>query len=200
MARAKIIPIEQASQPAYFAYFDPVTEHLLAVTCGPHHVFTHYAKLTKDQFTDINSCKVSFDECIIDRYVNATGITEHRLITKQIADEFAFKSIEWVSAPVTVNTEFVVKWNKKLKQWTFVITPAGRSVLQGALYDSTIVFFITLETDFDFLLRTFYLRIHDLLKFGEITYSFDSTIEDDINKLSITTRTFFQQYGLEIHD
>ena len=57
-----------------------------------------------------------------------------------------------------------------------------------------------LETDFDFLVRTFYIKLHDILKEGKLIYNFESKSEDDIDKLSISTRRFFNSYGLKIND
>ena len=68
------------------------------------------------------------------------------------------------------------------------------------MYDSTLVFFVMLETDFDFLIRTFYIKLHNLLKEGKLIYNFESKMEDNIHKLSISSRRFFNNYGLKIND
>ena len=68
------------------------------------------------------------------------------------------------------------------------------------MYDSTLAFFVMLETDFDFLVRTFYIKLHEILKAGKIVYDFESKMEDNSHKLSISTRRFFNSYGLKIND
>ena len=201
MARKrKLIPVvEQITPQEYYAYFDPETDKVFLVTNVLHDTHTHYAKITKDQHREICDGKVKFEECIIDRQFGLEGRIEHKLITKQIYDEFQFKnkSLVWVSTDVA-DPEFVVEYESD--HWAFTVTEKGRSILHGAMYDSTLVFFVTLETDFDFLVRTFYIRLHDVLKAGKITYTFESNFEKDITHLSITTKKFFNDYRLEIND
>jgi len=200
MAKRKFNPIENIKLEHY-AYFDPLTDRVFLVTNELHPTHKYYAKITKDQHGELTSTKVNFNDCIIDRVVNSDGTIEHKLITKQMFDEFSFKKNDliWITEPINVNTEFTVTWNNENKQWKFSITDAGRSVLSGARYDNTLVVFVTLSTDLDFLIRTFYLRIHDILKAGEIIYDFESSIESQIDNLSVSTKKFFTYYGIK-HD
>jgi hypothetical protein len=57
-----------------------------------------------------------------------------------------------------------------------------------------------LETDFDFLIRTVYIKLHDILKAGKLVYSFESKFESQIDIISISTKRFFDSYGLKIND
>lgn len=201
MARKKKVIVETIpTVQEYYAYFDPETDNVFLVTNMLHDEYTHYAKITKDQHKELCDGKVQFSECIIDRQFGINGNIEHKLITKQTFNEFQFKnkSLMWVNAVPDDATEFVIEYDKN--QWAFSVTDAGRSILQGAMYDSTLVFFVTLETDFDFLVRTFYIRLHDVLKAGKIVYDFDSNFEKDISQLSITTKKFFNNYGLKVND
>jgi len=200
MAKRKFKPIDN-SDHEYYAYFDPLTDKVFLVTAEQHPAHKYFAKITKDQHAEITSDKVKFEDCIIDRVVQSDGSIEHKLLTKQMSDEFSFKrnSFLWITEPVDANTEFVVTWNKENKQWRFHVTDAGRSVLSGASYDNTLVVFVTLSTDLDFLVRTFYIRIHDVLKAGEIIFDFESTLESHIENLSVSTKKFFTYYGIK-HD
>jgi hypothetical protein len=199
---AKRFPPVDNSSMKYYAYYDPVTYDVFLVTNEPHPVHEHYALITKDQHADITSHKVKFHECIIDRRINLDNTVDTQLITQQTYDEFNFKSksLTWITDPSTTDTEFVIDYSKTEKQWEFTITDTGRQNLTGSRYDATLVVFVTLENDFDFLIRTFYLRIHDLLKSDVLRYSFESTLESQIEKLSISTRIFFNSYGLNIND
>lgn len=201
MARKRKLPLVQEEvKQEYYAYFDPETDKVFLVTNVLHPKHSHYAKITKDQHRELCDGKVKFEECIIDRQFNIAGEIEHKLITRQMMDEFNFKnkSLMWVSDTPTDSTEFIVGYSSN--QWEFCVTDAGRNILEGAMYDSTLVFFVTLETDFDFLVRTFYIRLHDVLKAGKIVYDFESNFEKNIKHLSITTRKFFNSYGLTVND
>ena len=186
----------------YYAYFDPITESLLSVTNDPNPAFTHYAKITKDDHADLVSGKTLFRDCLIDRSIKLDGNIEYKLITKQVYSEFSFKnkSLEWVKNAVSDTTEFIIEWDNTQKQWTFYVTDLGRESLDGAKYDSTLVFFFMLETDFDFLIRTVYIKLHDILKAGKLVYSFESKFESQIDIISISTKRFFDSYGLKIND
>jgi len=199
---AKRFPPIDNSNMQYYAYYDPVTYDVFLVTNELHPTHEHYALITKDQHTDITSHKVKFHECIIDRRINLDNTVDTRLITQQTYDEFNFKSksLTWITDPSTTDTEFIIDYSKTEKQWEFTVTDTGRQNLEGSRYDATLVVFVTLENDFDFLIRTFYLRVHDLLKSDVLRYSFESTLESQIEKLSISTRIFFKSYGLNIND
>lgn len=203
MARVKKVFVDPGDiVHEYYAYFDPITESLLSVTNEPQPTLTHYAKITKDDHADLTSGKTLFRDCLIDRSINLNGNIEYKLITKQLYSEFNFKnkSLEWVRDSVNNDTEFVIEWDKTQKQWTFYVTDSGRKSLDGARYDSTLVFFFMLETDFDFLIRTVYIKLHDILKAGKIVYSFESKFESQIDIISISTKRFFSYYGLKIND
>ena len=198
MAKRKFLPIDNSNHK-YYAYFDPLTDKVFLVTAEQHSTHKYFAEITKDQHAEIVSDKVKFSDCIIDRVVNADGSIEHKLLTKQMSDEFSFKrnSFLWITEPANANSELVVTWNKENNQWKFHITDVGRNALSGAGYDNTLVVFVTLSTDLDFLVRTFYLRIHDMLKAGEIVFNFESTFELKIENLSVSTKKFFTYYGIK---
>jgi hypothetical protein len=198
MAKTKIIQYEDLIDTDYYAYFDPLTDTILSVTNVRQSDFTHYAPITKDIHADLVSGKLSFDDCIIDRIIDSSGNIEFKLITKQIFEEYNYRSLSWVKDSVTDSTEFVVEWNKN--EWIFYVTDIGRKSISGAQYDSTLLFFVILETDFDFLLRTISIRIHDVLKAGKINYNFESNIESNIKEISVATKSFFKNYGLKIND
>jgi hypothetical protein len=65
----------------------------------------------------------------------------------------------------------------------------------------TEIFFVTLENDFDFLVRTIFLQAVDLLSSEKLIVPFDSSLEHKINKISISSKLVFKTYGLKIiHD
>ena len=198
MTKAKIIQYEDLINKEYYAYFDPLTDKILSVSNVLQLDFTHYALVTKDTHADLVSGKLSFDDCIIDRIIDSAGNIEFKLITKQIFEEYNYRSLSWVKDTVTDSTEFVVEWNKD--EWIFYVTDIGRKSISGGQYDSTLLFFIILETDFDFLIRTIDIRIHDVLKAGKINYNFESNIESNIKEISVATKIFFKNYGLKIND
>jgi hypothetical protein len=186
----------------YFAYFNPDTLQITCVSNDVEPQEKYFVEMPVEDYLLIGQAKKNIHDYKINRIINFDGTVEHHLMTQQIFDEYNLKSksFVWVKDKVTELSEFVVEWNSTDKTWTFLITDRGRQFLSGPQYDSTIVVFITLETDFDFLIRSFYLRIHDLLKSGKIVYDFESNIENKINNISVVTKKMFNAYGLKIND
>jgi hypothetical protein len=186
----------------YYAYFNPETEQFFSSSNVLDSSLTHYAVIKEDDHRDICSGKIKLVDCILDKQVDFDGSIVYKLLTPQLYNEFNFQNtlLEWVSNSTTSDTNFVIEWNKSDRQWIFYVTDEGRKILDGSMYDSTLVFFVMLETDFDFLVRTFYIKLHEILKAGKIVYDFESKMEDNIHELSISTRRFFNSYGLKIND
>lgn len=187
---------------AYYAYFNPETEKFFSSSNVLDSSITHYAAIKEDDHRDICSGKLKLIDCVLDKQVDFDGSIVYKLLTPQMYNEFNFqnKLLVWVSNDTDSDTDFVIEWNKLNRQWTFYVTDEGRKILDGGMYDSTLMFFVMLETDFDFLVRTFYIKLHEILKAGKIVYDFESKMEDDIHALSISTRRFFNSYGLKIND
>lgn len=187
----------------YYAYFDPETEKFFASSTDMMDVsYTHYAVIKLDEHIDICLGKIKLADCILDKHVDFDGSIVYKLLTPQISNEFSFQNtlLEWVSEPPVTDTEFIIEWNKTDRQWIFYVTDTGRALLEGTMYDSTLVFFVMLETDFDFLIRTFFIKLHTILKDGKTVYNFESKSEDNIKNLSISTKRFFNSYGLTVND
>lgn len=186
----------------YYAYFNPETEKFHSSSNMLDLSLTHYAIIKVDEHIELCSGKIKLNDCVLDKQVDFDGNIIYKLLTPQMYNEFNFQNTlsVWVSDSPNSDTNFVIEWNKLDRQWIFYVTDEGRKILDGGMYDSTLAFFVTLETDFDFLVRTFYIKLHEILKAGKIVYDFESKMEDNIHKLSISTRRFFNSYGLKIND
>jgi len=186
----------------YYAYFNPETEKFHSSSNMLDLSLTHYAIIKVDEHIELCSGKIKLNDCVLDKQVDFDGNIIYKLLTPQMYNEFNFQNTlsVWVSDSPKLDTNFVIEWNKLNRQWIFYVTDEGRKILDGGMYDSTLAFFVMLETDFDFLVRTFYIKLHEILKAGKIVYDFESKMEDNIHKLSISTRRFFNSYGLKIND
>jgi hypothetical protein len=113
---------------------------------------------------------------------------------------YAFKNnvFEWISDTPTADTELVVSWSNT--SWTFSISDECRLRIKENITIETIPFFVMLSNDFDFLIRTIFINMQDLIAFDKIEKPFESRIEQDITKISIASKIVFQSYGLKIND
>lgn len=202
MAKTKKKIILTPPEHMYYAYFNPETEQFFSSSNVYDPSYTHYAIIKKTDHEDICSGKLTFSDCVLDKSVDFDGTITYKLITSQLYNEFNFHNmlLEWVNEPFEQTTEFVIEWNNAEQQWAFYVTEAGRNILSGAMYNSTLAFFVMMETDFDFLVRTFYIKVHDILRVDKLVFSFENKLETDIQHLSISTKRFFNKYGLKIND
>lgn len=198
MARRKLLDISPPDK--FYAYFDPETKQILMITNKQQEVHKNYAEISFEDYRNLTTGKLDFKDYIIDHVVKDTGEVFARMITVQLFNEFAFKtkSFTWINTEPKPDTEFIVEWNPT--QWAFTITDEGRKNLVDKSMNNTLVFFVMLETDFDFLIRTIHLQIHDLLRTDKLRIDFESPIEKNLKKISIASKTFFNSYGLRIND
>jgi hypothetical protein len=116
-----------------------------------------------------------------------------------IADQvYSFKNsaFEWVVDDVTSETDLVVTWNLPNRRWEFSVSKQCKDIIRKKGIFTNLSFFIMLETDYDFLIRTITVPTADLLRYDEYKVEFESNIETRIDKLSITAKKIFDKYGL----
>jgi hypothetical protein len=103
---------------------------------------------------------------------------------------------EWITE-TTDRVECLVTWNGPRKTWDFKLDPRIKDYYDVVVAPK-LVFFVTLENDFDFLVRTIFISLPDLITSEEISVPFTSKIENKIDKISISSKLIFKSYGLRI--
>lgn len=94
-----------------------------------------------------------------------------------------------------------VIWNQKEKHWNFTFSEKIKDMLESKLVISKLMFFVTLQTDFNFLIRIIELNSNNILEKSSFSIPFLSTFENDIEKISISTYAVLNTYGLKtIHE
>ena len=66
------------------------------------------------------------------------------------------------------------------------------------MFSTQLMFFVTLETDFDFLIRTIFVKISNILADDKVSIPFESTLESNIDRISISTKNVFKSYKLKV--
>ena len=159
MAKTKKKIILTPPEHTYYAYFNPETEQFFSSSNVLDLSLTHYAIIKKIDHENICSGKLNLSDLVLDKSVDFDGTMTYKIITSQMYDAVNFHNtlLEWVSDVPTDTTEFIIEWVGANQQWEFYVTEFGRSMLNGAMYNTTLVFFVMLETDFDFLVRTIFV-------------------------------------------
>jgi hypothetical protein len=88
-----------------------------------------------------------------------------------------------------------VEWYRN--RWDFEIDKSIKSYYD-VIVAPKLVFFVTLEDDFDFLIRTIFVDLTDLITTDKISIPFTHSIEKKIDKISISSKLIFKSYGLRI--
>jgi hypothetical protein len=186
--------------PKFYIHYDKKTGEIIS---SSNEINTAYSKI-----------EITYDEHErflygIDKFgdyqVGLVKTTDNQTVLAlvQKADQgYAFKNnmFEWIQDAPNKSTECVVTWDKINQQWIFSISKKCQERFKENITTDTLLFFVMLENDFDFLIRTISFNIQDLLAVDEIKRPFESRIEHDITKISIASKIVFQSYGLKIND
>lgn len=111
---------------------------------------------------------------------------------------YAFKNtvFEWITES-DKDVECLVTWHKPTNAWQFSINKNITNDYESILAPK-LVFFVTLENDFDFLVRTIFINLQDLVSSDFLSVPFVTNIENKIDKISISSKLVFKTYGLRI--
>lgn len=183
---------------SHYLYFDKRSGQILTVTNEPDPSYEHGLNLPYDEVEEFLSGKRKFKDYLVGYKKDSTGKTQLSIVPA--SDQgYAFKNnvFEWIKE-TSDNVECQVAWNGPRKRWEFKL---NRAVV--GYYDviaaPKLVFFVTLEEDFDFLIRTIFINMQDLILNPEGFYvPFENNLESKLNKISISSKLIFKSYGLRI--
>ena len=106
-----------------------------------------------------------------------------------------FEQISIISPEL--ESDLDIHWDESGKQWVFVISDNCRQQLKvSSIIVKNLVFFVTMASDLNFLIRTIVLSPADLIS-DKVIVPFESIIETKIDKLSLSTKIVFASYGLK---
>jgi hypothetical protein len=98
------------------------------------------------------------------------------------------------------HTLMLIEWNQKDNCWNFSINPEHKSQLLEMGVSTKLLFFVSKESNANFLVRTIDIDLASLVQLDKLSVPFISKMEQDISSLSVSTRRFFDSYGLVIND
>jgi hypothetical protein len=199
MAR-KLFPIPQIDT-TYYAHYDKKTGIIYSVSNEKLPQHTHSIEISIDDFNEFISGVRKLHEHVVGYAKTQDGSTKlvHMQVTEQM---YGFRNnvFEWITDAPTDTTELIVAWNGSKSLWEFNLSTAAKERLTDSLVSTNVVFFVILEDDFDFLIRTIFIKTEDLIKQDAVFINFESTFESQIDKISIASKITFQSYGLIINE
>lgn len=186
------------SKLSHYVYFDKKTGQILAVTNEEDSSFENGLNVSFEEVEDLITGKAKFKDFLIGYKKNQAGTTQLAIVPA--SDQgFAFKNnvFEWIKE-TSNKTECIVTWNGPGKRWEFQIDQRAKDYYD-VVAAPKLTFFVTLEEDFDFLVRTIYISIQDLiLAESGFVVPFQHKLESQIDKISISSKLVFKSYGLRI--
>ena len=181
----------------YYVYYDKKTGSILSAT---NEVSTRYDYGIEVLFEDIEkfiSGEWKFQDYVIG-YKNPDDKSTLAILSRDYLG-YTFKNsmVEWITEQ-SKDTECVVEWDGPNSKWNFYLDNDFKKHYNNTILDTQLMFFVTLETDFDFLIRTIFVKIPLLLAEPILSVPFESTIESKIDKISISTKNVFKSYKLKV--
>jgi hypothetical protein len=93
-------------------------------------------------------------------------------------------------------TELVVEWSGPTKHWVISLAPNIQTTIMGKHFTTDkLSFFVVLENDFDFLIRSIYISPYELAD-KKVYIPFSTKLEENIDNVAVVTRKIFNSYGL----
>ena len=179
----------------YYVYYDKETGTILSVTNEIHSFYQHNVEISFDSYERLVSGIDKFSDYRIGTKVDgAIGL----VLLEEERYNFKNKLLTWIDSMPSRKTDFIVEWHRATQVWKFSLSEYGKSRLITDV-PQIVSFFVTLHSDFDFLVRSFDIKVPGL--FVEPVYlPFENKFEDDITQLEIATKTGNFSYGLVILD
>jgi hypothetical protein len=193
MARKKI------AEPKYYAYYDKDTGEVICVTNEKSTVYSHGIEISYEMHHALVSGEEKFSDYAVGRVKTDDGKTVVAMMPKT-DQAYVFKNtmLELITDPPKKDTDLVVTWDLENKQWIFALSDTAKE--KNKLGDTRLIFFVTLEEDFNFLIRTMFINNEELVMKAKIAIPFEFDIESKIEKISLATKLTFESYGLITND
>lgn len=186
------------STPQYYVYYDKRTGGILSVSNEQDTSYEYEFKTTYESVRRFISGEWEFKDYLIGYKRLADDETQLSIIPK-FDEEYAFRNnvYEWIK-PIDTESEVIVSWCKHRRVWEISLSETAKQSYNDGILSPRLVFFVTLETDFDFLINTIYVDVQSLITQEKIVVPFSSVFEEDISKISIGSRLVFKTYSLRV--
>ena len=180
----------------YYIYYEKKTGEILAVSNEFNDRYEHAMEVTFEDAKNFLSGAWHFKDYQVG-YHKDSGKTTVLAITNEFSGyTFSNKVFEWISES-DKDADCIVEWNLKDRVWNFSLSRSFKNTYTSVLTNK-LVFFVTLENDADFLIRTIFINTPDLLTNAVVTVPFESKFEYDLDKIAISSKLVFDSYKLKV--
>lgn len=180
----------------YYIYYDKKSGEILAVSNERTDRYEYGIEVDFSVAEPFLTGKWSFRDYQVGYNADSAKPTVLSLTNEYSGYDFNNKVFEWIDESIE-HADCLVEWNLRDKVWNFILSPAFKEEYNSIL-DKNLVFFVTLENDNDFLVRTIFISSQDLVDSVCVTVPFESIFEEDINKIAISSKLVFKTYKLKV--
>jgi len=184
--------------PKYYVFYEKRSGKILSVGNEKDSRFEYGIEISFDEIENLLTGKWHFRDYLVGYKRDIDGSSRLGIVPNT-EQGYTFKNniFEWITE-TTKKTECLVTWNSLEKSWEFSLDEKSRKHYGETMLVPKLVFFVTLESDFDFLIRTIFIDSLDLISSEKVSVPFESNIEHKIDKISISSKLVFKSYGLRI--
>lgn len=185
-------------EPTFYVYYDKRTGEIFSVSNERNRKYEFELTTTHSQVEKFLSGEWHFSKYLVG-YKRLADDTTVLSIMPKVDDEFAFRNniYEWI-CPAKNDTEVILEWNKPNKMWYISLSKKAIKTYNDGILTPKLTFFVTLETDLDFLIRLITVDMQELMAEQTISVPFTSSFENNIDQVSVGTRLIFKTYGLKV--
>ena len=183
---------------AYYVYYDKKTGEIFSVTNEKSNEYEHGIEV---EYNDVQKF-LTGEWRSIDYKVGYKDTNDKSSLTILNSDYFYLdynfknRTFSWIDK--NNSAECIVEWDGPNHSWNFSLTDEFKKTYNNNVIETQLTFFVTLSNDFDFLIRSMFIKMTDILSLDKVVIPFDSNLENKINKITIGTKTVFKNYGLRI--
>jgi len=186
--------------PRYYVYYNKKSGKILSIGNERDDSYEYGIEATWPEVEKLIDGSWSFNDYLVG-YKRQPDGSSVLAVVPNTEHGYIFKNniFEWIT-DTNEKAECIVAWNGPSECWEFSLNDSVKAVYSDSLLIPKLVFFVTLETDFDFLIRTIFVDSVDLISSKQISVPFTTKIEKRIDKISISSKLVFKTYGLKINE
>jgi hypothetical protein len=186
----------KAPVPKFYLHYDKSTGRIFSASNEKQN--ENFLEVPQAEYNDFITGKKKFFDYIIGNikvpgkraYTGLIPKADHTVVSRNSV-------LEWIIDAPNKSTDLTVTWDKN--RWGFSLSDKCKKSI-GTDPIANLVFFVMLENNFNFLIRTIVLDSKQLLEQPIVNIAFDTKFENDIKLITIASKAVFDSYGLLIND
>lgn len=184
--------------PKYYVFYEKRSGKILSVGNEKDPRFEYGIEVQFDEIENLLTGKWHFRDYLVGYKRDIDGSSRLSVVPNS-EQGYIFKNniFEWITE-TKKKVECLVSWNGPGKCWDFSLDEKSKQMYLETVLVPKLVFFVTLESDFDFLIRTIFIDSLDLVSSEKLSIPFESSLESKIDKISISSKLVFKSYGLKV--